>query len=654
MPTEYHNLLVSGVIRILIGGVVLFGLLPRLVLPVMIFDQPWRRRAANFLASGALVIVVAHLLVLATMFDGVALLAVCLGMWSFRVWYSSFHESGHSVESLFAHLLRVLDKVSWAYLKESGKRWWKSLAERINVLHVLSLVVLAAVILATGLIRLVPVWNHAAPFSVEYYDTLEQVKRLQINQMYGEGYRVPLGLPMLAETLGLLTQVNVAIVLHFLGAVSSMMLAGSIAYVIYRATFSLHGSIIGAALFGVFNHFLPMNLRHQVEADSLVLASAFLLPSMSFLAEYCIEPRRRTLAIALAGLLCVVAINLFVGSLALVGVCIVLVGSLIFAFRLPWLRGVRLWAMVGAVVVLLSGLSLTVRALLSYDSFKNAIQVLLYDQHVNRYVSTYGNLQLRFVWASAVLLGVCVFLSLWRFSNKSFHLQLFSWGAFGIVLLALVQYSPDEIAVIFPSSQIAFVLSSVTAIGLGIVIGWGIRIGNELLHRLRARAWMGDVWQVLVVGGTLCVVWLLSPAQNVTFEYTVEPDGFAKSLYLIEQKYTPYQWTVVSHRGTALSGMNRGRFLDYGYFYSRYKPETYQHGSKDAVPTPVLFIFVERTREKTNIATELTTANNSSAENIKEWLDAYQKNHYDLRIFYSDEEVVVYKLEDPSVNALRE
>ena len=67
----------------------------------------------------------------------------------------------------------------------------------------------------------------------------------------------------------------------------------------------------------------------------------------------------------------------------------------------------------------------------------------------------------------------------------------------------------------------------------------------------------------------------------------------------------------------------------------------------------MLFIFVERTRDKTNIATELTTANNSSAENIKEWLDSYQKNHYDLRIFYSDEEVVVYKLEDPTVNALR-
>jgi hypothetical protein len=110
---------------------------------------------------------------------------------------------------------------------------------------------------------------------------------------------------------------------------------------------------------------------------------------------------------------------------------------------------------------------------------------------------------------------------------------------------------------------------------------------------------------------------------------------------------------VVSHRGTALSGMNRGRFLDYGYFYSSYNPETYKHGTKGAVPTPLLFIFVERTREKTNIATELATANVGSAENIKEWLDTYQKKHYDLKIFYSDEDVVVYELEDPTVNALR-
>ncbi len=619
----------------------------------MYSGEPWRRRAANVLAGGLLVVVVVHLLVLARMYDGVVFVVVCLGMWTVRVWYSGSRGSGNGAESLFAHLLRMLDVVSWRYVKESVRRWLNAMEEHLNISHVLSLLALAAVITGTGVIRLLPVWNHAAPFSIEYYETLEHVKRLQINQMYGEGYRVPLGLPMLAQTLSLLSQVNVAIVLHFLGAVSSMMLAGSIAYVVYRTTFSLQGSIVGAALFGLFNHLIPMDLRHQVEADSLVLASAFLLPSLSFLAESCVEPRVRTLVIALSGLLCALTVNLFVGMVALLGVFVVLVGVLLFSFRLPWLRGVPLLVMVGAVVVLLGGFFLFFRAMLGHDSFKNAVQVLMYDQHLNRYYSLYGTLPQLFVKLSAVLFGVSLVLSVWPFSAKSLHLQLFLWGVFGLALLLSVQYEPEEVAAVIPSSQISFLLSIVAAIALGITTGWGTRLGNGILERLRARGWMKHAWRLLVLAAALCVVWLCSPVQRVIFDYTVEPDGFAKSLYLIEQQYMPYQWTVVSHRGSALSGMNRGRFLDYGYFYSRYNPETYQHGTEDAVPTPVLFIFVERTREKTNIATELLTANNRSAENIKEWLDSYQKNHHDLRIFYSDEEVVVYKLEDPTVKALR-
>lgn len=653
MLTEYHNLLVSGVIRILIGCAVLFGLVPRLLLPSIFADQPWRRRAAGFLIAGTLVVVTAHLLVLATMYDGVALATVCLGMLVVRVWYSVSRRSVHGFESLFSNLLRMLDVVSWTYCKEWGRRWFKSVGERIDAFHVLSVVVLAAVIAATGLIRLVPVWSHAAPFSIEYYETLEQVKRLQINQMYGGGYRVPLGLAMLAQTLSFLSQVNIAIVLHFLGAVSSMMLAGSIAYVVYRATSSLQGSIIGAALFGLSSNFLPMDLRHQVEADSLVLASAFLLPSLSLFAEYCVEPQLRTLAAAIAGLFCALTISLFVGTFALVGVFIILIGALFFAYRLPWLRGTRLLAMIGVAVALLIGGALFVRALQGYEGFKNTVQVLMYDQHVNRYFSLYEGLPHLFVLMSAVLFGVTMLLSVCRFSEKSLHLQLFSWGALGIALLLLAQYLPEEWAAAVPFSQICFLLSVVTAITFGITVGWGIRFGNEALGHLRARGWMRDSWRLLVLGAALCCLWLYSPAQRVTFEYTAEPDGFAKSLYLIEQKYMPYQWTVVSHRGTALSGMNRGRFLDYGYFYSSFDPETYKHGTKGAVPTPLLFIFVERTHEKSNIATELATVNIGSAANIKHWLDTYQKNHYDLKVFYSDEEVIVYKLEDMTVNALR-
>jgi hypothetical protein len=652
--TEYHNLVVSGVIRTIVGFLVLFGLMPYIVMPVLYPDEPWRRRAAYGLLAGAFTIGSVHLLVLAGMFDSVSWFVLALAIWVARTWYAESRESGRGFRHIFAGILRLSDAFSWRTVRDSGrdrmKVWW---AHR-NGLEAVSIVILAGVIAAAGLIRLLPVWNNAAPFAVEYYETLEHVKRLQLNQMYIQGYRVPLGLPMIAQTLSLLSQVNVAVELHFLGAISSMALAASIAYVVYRSTHSLQGSIIAAAFFGMFNQFLPMNLHHQVEADSVVLASAFMLPSLSFLAEFCIDFRVRTLVIALAGLLSALAVNVFVGSAGIVAAAVVLVSALLFVYRNPALHNGRLYGMIGGVAVLLGGFALFVRALAGNEFLKNAAQLLLYDQHVNRYSSSFGELSPAFLWVSAVLFCFPVLLSLWRFSDRGLHLQLFSWGASGIALLLLVQYSSDEMFAMVPVGQVGFLFSVLVPVTLGIAVGWVARAGNEILGLLKTRPWAGNVWKLIVVCTGLGALWFVSPAQTVRFEHTVEPDGFAKSIYLIEQRYTPFQWTVVSHRGTALSGMNRGRFLDYGYFTSRYNPETYKHGAKDAVPTPVLFIFVELAREETNVATELATGTARSAEVIKDWIDSYRKTHVDLSVFYRDDEVVVYKIEDPAVNALRE
>jgi hypothetical protein len=115
----------------------------------------------------------------------------------------------------------------------------------------------------------------------------------------------------------------------------------------------------------------------------------------------------------------------------------------------------------------------------------------------------------------------------------------------------------------------------------------------------------------------------------------------------------PYQWTVVSHRGTALGGMNRGRFLDYEYFFENYDPRTYRHGGKLAVPTPLLFFFIERAHEKTEIAAELSSTGRNAEQKIKSWLEIYEQQNHDLNVFYSDDKVVVYQLEDRAFHVLR-
>jgi hypothetical protein len=653
MLTAYHTVFVEGVIRAFIGCLMVLILVPRLLVPRFFPGESWRNRIGSALLVSAFLVGLVHLLVFAHLNDSLSFSVVLGSIIVARLWHSGFSVSDRHMKNHIASILRFLDSSSFRSVGVFVRTRITAVADRRTSMQYLYALLLMVVLAITGFVRVLPAWNHAAPFSIEYYETLQKVKQLQINQMYTEGYRVPLGLPIAAQVLTLFSQVNSALLLHFLGALSSVFLAASICYVVYRSTFSIEGGIVGAAIFGLFSALLPLDLRHQIEADSLVLAMAFALPALSFFIEFCAQPGYRSLLVALAGLLVAATVNLFVGCFALVAMVLILVVSLIFVVRLPWLRGVKLLATVLVTVSLGVGCVAFFRMGLRDEGLKNALQILLYDKHLNRYFSLYAALAPVFVLACYCCFGMLAFFSLFRYKNKAVPLHLFSWGFIGGGVLALVPFSYNEILSYIQYSQAAFLLSNVLAINAGIVVSIVAVGGAFVLDKFRSRAWISSSWKLVIATTALGVCGYFSMPKEVTMEFTAEPDGFATSLYIIEQKFMPYQWTVVSHRGTALSGLNQGRFLDYEYFIEKYDPLTYAHGTKQAVPTPLLFFFVERAHQKTEITTELSTTDRNAEQKIKDWLQVYDQKNHNLRLFYSDDKVLVYELEDRSLNVLR-
>ena len=651
--TGYHTIFALGLIRALIGSLVVITVLPRLIVPRLFPAEPWRNRVGGALVTGAIVIGIVHSLVLVDLNDSVSFGIVLGSIIVVRFWYSRIRVSDKHLKSHLASLMRFLDSNSIRSAFASAWKKCAAIGTRWSFVQYLYAILLVAILALSGFIRIVPAWNHAAPFSVEYYETLQKVKQLQINQMYIEGYRVPLGLPVAAQVLGLFSQINSSLLLHFLGALSSIFLAASISYVIYRSTFCIEGGIVGAAVFGLFSALLPLDLRHQVEADSLVLATAFALPSLSFFVEFIAQPGYKSLIVALAGLVVAAAVNLFVGCFTVFGMLIILLASLAFAFSIQWLRKMKLLCTVAVTALLVLGFVLFFQAALTQENLKYALEILFYDKHLNRYFSMYAGLAPAFDRTCYGLFGLTVLLSALRYYHETVSVQLLSWGLIGIALVVLVPYSYNGILSYIQFSQLAYLLAIVAAICAGIVVSLSGIAGEFVLRKLRARTWVMSSWKFLPAAAALCLFWLYAPPQKVTMEFTAEPDGFATSLYLIEQKFMPYQWTVVSHRGTALSGMNRGRFLDYEYFIEKYDPFIYKHGTRQAVPTPLLFFFIERAHQRTEITTEISSTDRNAEQKMENWLGEYDQKNHNLEVFYSDDKVIVYELEDHSFNALR-
>ena len=592
-----------------------------------------------------------HLFALAKLNDALAIATVCLGIWALRVRHANCHGQPGTTHTFLSAILLLLDERSSPFSVSAFGRKLRAAPKRFLNPKSFGSVLLCAVIFSSGLLRLIPVWNHAAPFSVEYYDTLNKVRLLQLNQLYSGESRIPLGLPIIAQLLSLAAQVNPPVVLHFLGAVFAMMLAGAVAFVIYRSSGSLENSAIGAAIFGVFNLMLPMDLRSQVEADGLLLAFAFILPALAFFADFLAQPGRRTLLVALAGLVTGAAVNLFAGFVAMVAVSVMLVTALLLSFRLTWMRGRNLGLMLLMTLLIPASCALFVYIGLSRESVRNVLQILLYDMHLNRYTAADLHPSQTLTLAGGIVFSLTIFLSLKKRPSPSRNiLQLFC-GAFGWMALLFVVRSGDSWLTFVPMTQMLLVFSLVFSLAAGIIAGEMTEWLAGLLGR--ASEFLGTASRIAWAVAVLWAIQRYSPPVSIDFQFTAEPDGFATSLYKIEQEFMPYQWTVVSHRGTLLSGMNRGRFLDYEYFCDQYDPRAYRAGKPGSIPTPLVFVFVERATDRTDVETELATTDRNASTNIKAWVEEYRKTHSDLRVFYSDEAVVVYEIEDRAANALR-
>ena len=59
---------------------------------------------------------------------------------------------------------------------------------------------------------------------------------------------------------------------------------------------------------------------------------------------------------------------------------------------------------------------------------------------------------------------------------------------------------------------------------------------------------------------------------------------------------------------------------------------------------PYLFIFVEKNKYVSNVATELLPNIKNLTAKLQDWCKEYKKYHNDINVYYEDDKVVVYKI----------
>jgi len=643
--SEYSYNLILGISRVLIIFYLLFVLFPKKIFNTQKLNMSLDEFLPNLILIGSFTIIFLHFLVLANIYDAISLILGFLlitvllflvkNKWKVSDVFTRFNSFMlKKFESNFK--LAIVNNLKVEKIKD---RIFRS-SNNETIWHI----VLFIVLLITSYLRLKPVRVFAAPFSIESYKTLEYVKHLQIKELFHDGSFVLKGLHCLIDLFFQFSRTDPGILVHIFGALMAVLLT----YIIFKIVLSLSNNhvaaILAASIFGIFSNLLPLNIQQQVEANSIILGVIFVITTLFFIAVYLNNRDKKMVYAAIAGIIGTLLINAFMGCMLLIASIPMLLTYLFFNIRPQ--RSKIFYMTITFSIILISGLFYGLFRIIDGNIiFVENIKSFLSDDSFNSFASVgYFFQQELYSWVS---IGIAVLLMIIGLVNRKESNGFFNTflGLFLIVLALLWNGEKVGLLQIFPLDQIVFLLSTLICISVGMLIDFFL---FQLLAQKIKIIYQSEKRQLifgLVAFVLFAEVLLLSKAVALAdFSYVTEPNGYVKTLHAIKNEYTAYQWTCVSHYGAKIQTKNYARYMDYQYFLKYYDPQTFNTTLKNRVPTPYLFIFMEKNKFVSEVATELLPNIKNLTTDLQDWCKEYKKYHNDINVYYEDDDVIVYKI----------
>ena len=143
----------------------------------------------------------------------------------------------------------------------------------------------------------------------------------------------------------------------------------------------------------------------------------------------------------------------------------------------------------------------------------------------------------------------------------------------------------------------------------------------------------------------MLAVWLWRVPGVEAHERLINYSGYhatAQAVLQIQRTHEPFTWTLVTYGQEFPMVLGRGFHLSAAEFLDRYDPEARQL----AIPTPYVFIAVEKTPHRFQIDSWTATFSRADLEQrLQTWCFLYQLNHRNMRVFMDDAQVRVYVIE---------
>jgi hypothetical protein len=529
-------------------------------------------------------------------------------------------------------------------LSEKLGNFLRALPKRFKETFCIEHFLLAVILIGSLYLRIYNALFHAAPSMSDSSVTLAWMKYIENRILFHDGI-YPQGFSIYLATLHKFSSINHVYVLNYSGPVSGLLTTLGLYFFVSRFTGSRTPALVSAAIFGMFGNFLMSDWMRQAATNSQEFAFLFLLPTFFFYYRYLMEGKRTDLVAAFSGL-CVIGL---VHTIALVfaGVGMVL---MVFAFLVtgPIKNRRKLLTVCasGPISVIIAVLPLGIGLLLGCSLHESSAEFL-----TSTFTGTYFP-EIRLIdwvgFAGLAVIALYTLVTIRKNPKLPGYLFLLFYGA---VSYLIVYFGP----ILTRSTVVEVRFGDMWNLFIPVIIGVACYIVFLVIRAVKIRR----VVQISLAGASLVFSIVYFKPQPIA-PTKVQSDQTVEQYLKICSEHRPTEWHLVSDiEGGYAMTYGYGYHIEAGDFMQSFDPKA--DAIRDLttqVILPNIFIYYEKVvfpydqsalmgLEKTNYDQRVVWN-----QELGDWVKTYQQYHNNMSIYYEDEHLIIYYIQQGSENDL--
>lgn len=619
--------------------------------PKLIFSEEGQSKlenlAANFIKMVFLVIIMGYLLVITALYEFIGIsISLTLIFYIKNFIINKKFTLGEVITNISVYFYDFIDKRRspvkdvLTYINKKKNNFKEFMSENLDSkAKNFNYLLLVIVIAYSAYLRFFDAITSPVPGMSDGNVTLAWMKYIARRELFYDGI-YPQGFHITLATIQKFAYINPIYVLKYAGPFNEILIILGICFFLFMLTDRIGIGIIGASLYGILFHLLPIGWTRQAATNSQEFGFVFVLPTIYFAYKYIKTNEKNHLITTFSGISVLMLVHQVALSFAVIGILALSLAAIILKAKVNFKR-----------VFFIGGLSFVAGIIGLLPIGYGIVMKIKFNEASKEYLLSsvtvdYPKLtSIDYIAIAAIVLMFLYFIiKIKNFSNNLFELFIFFFS----VIAFLIYYAAG---VLTKSSVVANRFSELWGLMIPVLISIGVYIFFKILVKNRIKSLFEITLTCAIITFTITT---LKPQPIIP--YKMEWDSRVEQYLKIDRMYRPTEWTIVSQEEGYAIVLGTGYHLIVKDFIESYDPseeKLIDNNTKVVLVSPDIFIYYEKnifkvTPEQDRSTYEIKKSEYERREQekpaIQSWISAYEKNHNNLSKFYEDDNLIIYHI----------